>query len=58
MVIDQESPLSMLVFYIPRFQKTFPEFSGDLALEKMKCVPPGRIKLRTLVVVVIPIPLP
>ncbi len=52
MVIDQESPLSMLVFYIPRFQKTFPEFSGDLPLEKMKSVPRGRIKFRTLGVVI------
>ncbi len=45
MVIDQGSPLPMLVFYIPRFQKTFPEFSGDLPIEKMKIVPsvPGFI---------------
>jgi hypothetical protein len=54
MVIDQGSPWPMLVFYIPRFQKTFPEFSGDLPLEKMKSVPPWRIELRILVVIVIP----
>ncbi len=36
MVIGQGSPLLMLVFYIPRCRKTFPEFSGDLPLEQMK----------------------
>jgi hypothetical protein len=44
MVIYKGSPLPMLIFYIPRFQKTFPEFSGDLPLEKMKSVPTGRIE--------------
>jgi hypothetical protein len=34
MILSQGRSFPMLVFYIPRCRKTFPEFSGDFTLLK------------------------
>ena len=41
MIISQKSSFPMLVFYIPRCRKTFPEFSGDYPVKKWKSAHDG-----------------